>query len=111
MALSEFLDYFYTADHDERCRSLLDEPILLKSARNNALFAAVAEHLSTNYTDVPPPLWIEGADRFCRTPWFTAKAPDDTLKEYLTYTSPAAFKRRNIMTEPSPLLRATTPQT
>ena len=74
------------------------------------MLGAIAEHLAKNYTNEDAPLWSNKSTRFSKEPWFTTKAPDMALKEYLTWSSPAAFKRRNIMTDGSPLRRATTPR-
>ena len=108
--MGEFLDHFYTANSDERIMSLVDEPILLKSKKLNVMFGAIAEHLAKNYTSESAPLWANKTTRFSAQPWFTTKNPDVALKEYLTWSSPAAFKRRNIMTDGSPLRRAAAPR-
>jgi hypothetical protein len=108
-ALGEFLDHFYTASASERISSLSQEPSRLREPHLNALVAAIAEHLTKSYSTHSPPQWVEHPSRFMATPWFAAKRPDPALREYLTWSSPAAFKRRNIMTSGSPLRRATTP--
>jgi hypothetical protein len=110
MALGEFLDHFYTSSTSERLSSLRDEPQLHSDPRINALVAAVAEHLTKSYTAAAAPAWVEKSSRFIDDPWFTGPKTDLSLKEYLTWSSPAAFKRRNIMTDGSPLQRATTPR-
>lgn len=109
IAIGEFLDAFYTASVDTRAAMLDPEPPHLDSAKENALMAAIAEHLAKSWLDRGAPRWAEAPSRFLDRPWFTAKAHDPGLCEYLTFSSPAAFKRRNIMTDGAPLRRATTP--
>ncbi len=109
IAIGEFLDAFYTAPLDARAAMLDAEPPLLDSAEENALMAAIAEHLAKSWLDRGAPRWAEAPSRFLEKPWFTARTLDPGLCEYLTFSSPAAFKRRNIMTDGAPLRRATTP--
>ncbi len=107
--LSEFLDHYYTISSADRPTSLAAEPAILGRPRIDALVAALAEHLAKSYSTEPPPTWIEEPSRFLPIPWFTVREADPGLREYLTFQSPAAFKRRNIMTDGSPLRRASTP--
>jgi hypothetical protein len=110
MALGEFLDHFYTSSNAERLECLQEEPCLLEDERVNALVAAIAEHLAKSHILTGAPRWVEKPSRFIARPWFTSSASDPALQEYLTWSSPAAFKRRNIMTDGAPLRRASTPR-
>ena len=109
-AFGEFLDHFYTSSTPDRLESVRREPLLHKDPNINALVAAIAEHLTKSYTTALAPAWVEKPSRFLDHPWFTGPKDDPGLKEYLTWSSPAAFKRRNIMTDGAPLRRATTPR-
>ncbi len=60
-------------------------------------------------TKLQIPTWISGPARRLQTPWFTANAPSDAMREYLTFSSPAEFASRNIFTEERPLRRARGP--
>ena len=105
-ALGEFLDYYNTASNEERVRSLAEEPAMVQALHFNALVAGIAEHLTNSYSTGTPPAWGESPARFLSYPWFAVKNADPALQEYLTWASPAAFKRRNIMTSGAPLRRA-----
>ncbi|MCQ1765721.1 hypothetical protein NOJ28_09285 [Neorhizobium galegae] len=105
--LSEFLDHFYDRATDiQMVACFADEPIILKDEKLNALYGATAEYLSKRYRLSIVPAWVRGPHRFLREPWFTPS--DDNLREYLTFTSPAEFRSRNIFTEATPLRRART---
>jgi hypothetical protein len=104
---SEFLDHFYDkVTNFQMVACLEEEPILLKDGARNALFAAAAEYLSKRYQLSSVPEWVNGPQRKLREPWFTT--PDEGMKEYLIYSSPAEFRSRNIFTEAVPLRRART---
>ena len=111
IALGEFLDHYYASTADARRAALADEPMLCGKRRLDALAAAIAEHLSKCISNEGAPQWTQHPSRFLRVPWFTAKKPSPALREYLTFQSPAAFKRRNIMTDGEPLRRARTAST
>ena len=108
-AIGEFLDHFYALPPDARPQTLAAEPAIADDRRINALVGAIAEHLARNHTLPPPPAWVDGPGRFLAMPWFTTPNADAALCEYLTCFSPAAFKRRNIMTDNAPLRRARAP--
>lgn len=106
-SFSEFLDHFYDrTTHLQMVGCLREEPILLDDERLNALYGATTEYLSKRYRLGAMPDWIGGPRRVLREPWFTS--PDETVREYLTFTSPAEFRSRNIFTEAAPLRRART---
>lgn len=106
-AFSEFLDHFYDRATDLQMLACIeDEPLIVDDAKLNALYAAAADYLAKRYQLGRIPDWVSGPQRRLPAPWFTQ--PDETLREYLTYTSPAEFRSRNIFTEAVPLRRART---
>src|SRR3954453_22707221 len=108
-ALSEFLDSFYTApDANSRTEMLRDEPVSIGS-RPDAPIGAVAEYLSHEYGLPRVPAWAFAASRYLDQAWHTAPFEDASMREYLTFSSPAEFASRNIFTEERPLRRARGP--
>jgi hypothetical protein len=108
--LQEFLDEFYLCTSSDRRKQMLaQEPPLLASQRRNALYGAVAEYLSRQYKLGSGPAWCYAPERFLDEPWHTCDRPTPGLIEFLTFSSPAEFRHRNIFTEARPLRRATTP--
>ncbi len=108
--LQEFLDEFYlSSSAQDRKQMLEQEPPLQAAARRNALYGAVAEYLSRQYKLGPGPAWCYAPERFLDEPWHTCDRPTPGLIEFLTFSSPAEFRHRNIFTEARPLRRATSP--
>lgn len=104
---SEFLDHFYDRTTElQMVACLRDEPLVLEDGRLNALYAAAAEYLSRRYQLSAIPPWVHGPHRSLREPWFVSE--DEGVREFLTYSSPAEFRSRNIFTEAVPLRRART---
>lgn len=104
---SEFLDHFYDrATQSEMVACLADAPVILEDEKLNALYAAATDYLSKRYRLGTLPGWIGEPVRTLREPWFTSS--DENIREYLTFTSPAEFRSRNIFTEAAPLRRART---
>ena len=97
-ALSEFFDHFWTLDEAGKLASLSTEPLMLENAVDNCLMAAIAEHLCKCHARSAGPAWTCAPDRFLTEPCFLTPAADPALHEYLTLVSPAAFKRRNLLT-------------
>lgn len=105
--LAEFLDTFYTEpDAAARCEMLRNEPPPTGSARQDALMAAVAEYLATQYKLPAIPQWVTNPARCLPDPWFTTESDGPGMREYLSISSPAEFIHHNIFTEPRPLRRA-----
>lgn len=108
-ALPEFLDTFYLArDAASRVAMLREEPSL-SEPRNDALMGAVAEYLANDFALPTLPKWAFDASRYLDTAWHTTPFDDDSMREYLTFASPAEFASRNIFTEARPLRRARGP--
>jgi len=106
-ALPEFLDTFYLAPTDEiRLSALEDEPPATGDARMDALAGAIADYLSKRYLLPRAPEWAFKPQRFLDDPWHLSPFESDAMREYLTFTSPAEFRSRNIFTEERPLRRA-----
>jgi hypothetical protein len=107
MALSEFLDTFYLAPTPEhRMETLRGEPPLTGDARLDALAGAVAEYLARQYRLPAVPAWAFEPVRYLDRAWHTTPFDNDSMREYLTFASPAEFRSRNIFTEERPLRRA-----
>jgi transcriptional regulator with XRE-family HTH domain len=103
MFLREFLDEFYTeSDAIKKNLMLVPEPPLNENRRENAYLAAVAEHLAMR-NNLSIPAWVNGPDRFLRTPFFPAGL--DSLKAICLLESPSAFRRRMIFVDADPLSR------
>ena len=107
MALPEFLDTFYLAETDAlRLTSIQEAPRLTGDLRLDAFVGAIAEYLARQYRLECIPDWVFGAERFLDHAWHVSQFQDDGMREYLTFSSPAEFRSRNIFTEERPLRRA-----
>src|SRR6266567_6076188 len=105
--LAEFVDTFDLAKTDrDRYASIEREPKLTGDNRLDALVGAIAEYLAKQRRLGRVPHWVSDPARRLESPWFTATAPTDAMREYLTFSSPAEFASRNIFTEERPLRRA-----
>lgn len=107
--LPEFLDMFYLArDEASRVVMLRDAPPLTEP-RHDALMGAVAEYLANDFALPTLPKWAFDSSRYLDNAWHTTPFDDDSMREYLTFASPAEFASRNIFTEARPLRRARGP--
>lgn len=107
VVLAEFVDTFDLAKTDEdRYASITREPRLTGNDKLDALVGAIAEYLAKQRRLGRVPSWVGDPARRLDRPWFTATAPSDAMREYLTFSSPAEFASRNIFTEERPLRRA-----
>jgi hypothetical protein len=105
--LAEFVDTFDLANtNQDRYASIEREPKLTGDSRLDALVGAIAEYLAKQRRLGRVPHWVCDPARRLDHPWFTAAAPSDAMREYLTFSSPAEFASRNIFTEERPLRRA-----
>lgn len=103
MYLREFLDEFYLEnDPIKKNLMLVSEPLLSENPRQNAYFAAVAEHLAMR-NNLSVPAWVHGSQRFLHSPFFPAGL--DSLKAICLLESPSAFRRRMIFVDADPLSR------
>src|SRR5258708_17625648 len=110
VALAEFVDCFDLAKTDgDRYASIEREPRLTGDDRLDALVGAIAEYLAKQRRLGRVPHWVGDPARRLATPWFTVTSPSDSMREYLTFSSPAEFASRNIFTEERPLRRARGP--
>ena len=111
VVLAEFVDAFDLAKTDEdRYASIECEPKLTGDAQLDALVGGIAEYLAKQRRLGRVPRWVSGPARRLASPWFTTASPNDAMREYLTFASPAEFASRNIFTEERPLRRARGPQ-
>jgi hypothetical protein len=107
VVLAEFVDTFDLAKTDrDRYASIEREPKLTGDDRLDALVGAIAEYLAKQRRLGSVPHWVSGPARRLDSPWFTTESPSDSMREYLTFSSPAEFASRNIFTEERPLRRA-----
>jgi hypothetical protein len=106
----EVLDTFYLAqDQESRAAVLAEEPPFTSDPKLDALAAASASYLSKLFR-LPVPAWTADRRRVLDEPWFTGVSDAPGLREYLTFSSPAEFRSRNIFTEERPLRRARSDQ-
>jgi hypothetical protein len=107
VVLAEFVDAFDLAKTDsDRYASIEHEPKLTGDDRLDALVGAIAEYLAKQRRLGRVPHWVSDPARRLDSPWFTTESPSDSMREYLTFSSPAEFASRNIFTEERPLRRA-----
>jgi hypothetical protein len=107
VVLAEFVDTFDLAKTDQdRYASIEHEPRLTGDNRLDALVGAIAEYLAKQRRLGRVPHWVSDPARRLDSPWFTTASPTDSMREYLTFSSPAEFASRNIFTEERPLRRA-----
>ncbi|HEV7598796.1 MAG TPA: hypothetical protein VGO49_00855 [Bradyrhizobium sp.] len=105
--MAEFVDTFDLAKTDShRYASIEHEPKLTGDNRLDALVGAIAEYLAKQRRLGRVPHWVTNPARRLDSPWFTTESPSDSMREYLTFSSPAEFASRNIFTEERPLRRA-----
>jgi hypothetical protein len=108
--LAEFVDNFDSAHTDQdRYASIEEEPKLTGDDQLDALVGAIAEYLAKQRRLGRVPHWVCDPARRLDKPWFTVTSPSDSMREYLTFSSPAEFASRNIFTEERPLRRARGP--
>ena len=103
--ISNYLDYFYCANQDERQVSMNEEPRYNKeiSGENYAYVAAMVEKLCTVFL-LEYPQWIFKDDYFLRDPWFPAFIKG-RARIYLMLYSPVEFLRRNLYVSENVLTR------
>ncbi|WP_334391750.1 hypothetical protein [Bradyrhizobium sp. AZCC 2262] len=108
--MAEFVDSFDSAQTDQdRYASIEEEPELTGDDQLDALVGAIAEYLAKQRRLGRVPHWVCDPARRLEKPWFTVTSPSDSMREYLTFSSPAEFASRNIFTEERPLRRARGP--
>jgi hypothetical protein len=106
-ALPEFLDTFYLLPNAEaQLAALSERPPETGDAHLDALTGAIAEYLSRQYALAEIPGWAFEPERYLDHAWHMSQLNDPSMREYLTFASPAEFRSRNIFTEERPLRRA-----
>lgn len=107
-AVDEFLDDFYL--HPSSRQTRIDAgPASTGDALQDAWLGAVGEHLARRWGFRIPP-WTERPQHFrLSAPAFFP--PSVSLRGYLYFESPPAFRRRLIFTLSDPLQRARFPRT
>jgi hypothetical protein len=107
MLLAEFVDNFLLAPSSgARYAAIEAEPRLSGDVRLDALVGAIAEYLAKQYRLGAVPPWSSKPCRRLAEPWFTTTSSRPAMREYLSFSSPAEFRWRNIFTEERPLRRA-----
>jgi hypothetical protein len=107
VALAEFVDTFLLApDNAARYAAIAEEPRRSDDPKLNALVGAVGEYLAKLYRLPRVPPWTSQPWRRLDEPWFTTSWEVPGMREYLSFSSPAEFRSRNIFTEERPLRRA-----
>jgi hypothetical protein len=110
-AIGEFLDVFYgAASAEERLATIQGEPPLTGDDKLDAVLGAAAEYLAKLYRLPEVPDWVGGPKRVLAEPYFTTSSTSPGMREFLTFSSPAEFRWRNIFTEERPLRRARSEQ-
>ncbi len=87
----EFLEEYRWHPAESQPALLQDEPARTADDRWDALFAALAEHLSAQH-DLAPPEWTE--DRILRRPWFPAELKVQRIDAFVT--APASFRKHGV---------------
>jgi hypothetical protein len=106
-ALPEFCDTFYsTTDAQQRLASLASTPPLSGNPRLDAFVGGIAEYLARQYKLEQVPDWAFEPSRYLDRAWHVSEIDAPAMREYLTFSSPAEFRSRNIFTEERPLRRA-----
>jgi hypothetical protein len=106
-ALPEFLDTFYLASTDEqRLAAISQRPADTGDRQLDAFLGAAAEYLARQYQLASIPDWVFEPHRYLNHAWHVSQLDTPGMREYLTFTSPAEFRSRNIFTEERPLRRA-----
>jgi hypothetical protein len=105
LALSEFLDEFYTHP-DARQLMIAGEPRTIGQFED-AWLGAVGEHLARRW-NLEIPTWVDQPHRFLDRPFFAGGL--EGLKAILLAESPLAFRKRQIFVEAEPLRRARMPR-
>jgi hypothetical protein len=107
IAISEFVDEFLKQKSPKnRLAMLSEEPNITGAPFVDAMVAGVAEYLAKQHRLGGVPPWTAGKARFLAEPWFTTETDAPGMREYLTWSSPVEFSRRNIFTTATPLTRA-----
>jgi hypothetical protein len=105
--LAEFLDSFYMLPtRATQLSSLVTPPPKSGDARLDAFAGGIAEYLARQNKLECIPEWAFESDRFLDRAWHVSPFSSDAMREYLTFSSPAEFRSRNIFTEERPLRRA-----
>lgn len=112
--LSEFVDAFVQLESDDARFSLIaDAPPPTGKRRLDALAGAMGEYMAKQFCLPRVPKWAGEPSRYLDRPWHVLVfndgrerpllSSDEGLREFLTFSSPAEFRSRNIFTEGTPL--------
>jgi hypothetical protein len=112
--LSEFVDAFFKLESDEARFSLIAEaPRPTGQKRLDALAGAMGEYMAKHFRLPRVPQWVSEPGRYLEHAWHVLifndgrarplLSSDEGLREFLTFSSPAEFRSRNIFTDEAPL--------
>jgi hypothetical protein len=112
--LSDFVESFFALEtNEERLALIAEEPPSTGQRRLDALAGALGEYMAKHFCRVNAPRWTIGPSRYLEHAWHVlifndgrsrpVLSTDAGLREFLTFSSPAEFKSRNIFTEATPL--------
>jgi len=112
--LSEFIESFFAVETSEQRLALISEaPPATGQQRLDALAGALGEYMAKQFCLVNAPRWTIEPGRYLEHAWHVLifndgrsrplLSSDAGLREFLTFSSPAEFRSRNIFTEATPL--------
>lgn len=97
IAKGNFLDDFYSADIEERCRMVVDaiEPNMItpENKKFAAFFASMVEHLCY-HAGINIPIWTQDESFSLEKPWFLHE--NWRFRGWQLVVTPPSFKSRNI---------------
>jgi hypothetical protein len=112
--LSEFVEAFFQTESDDVRLSLItDTPRPAGQKRLDALAGAIGECMAKHFCLAKVPSWVGEPGRYLDRPWHVllfnngrtrpVLSSDEGLREFLTFSSTAEFRSRNIFTDEAPL--------
>jgi len=101
----DFLDEFYTADHEDKQSMILQEPRHYGTISNQiyAYIAAMVDYLCNKY-ELLKPDWIFNNSYYLQDPYFAHDFKND-MRIILLIESPLEFKIRNVFVSENALTR------
>jgi len=110
----EFVDAFFALESDAARLALIADAPSPTGRRNlDALAGALGEYLAKHFCLPTVPRWVAEPGRYLDQAWHVLLfndgrerpplSSDEGLREFLTFSSPAEFRSRNIFTEAAPL--------
>jgi hypothetical protein len=112
--LTEFVEgFFLVVSEEKRFELIADAPPPTGQQRLDALAGALGEYMAKHFRLPRVPRWVAEPGRYLEHPWHVilfndgrerpSLSTDEAQREFLTFSSPAEFRSRNIFTEETPL--------